>query len=373
LLRDDQVLDLVVGGLRDDLLLDQLVLPLEGPGVDDLLGVGVADPGERLQLVHGGAVEVERRGLRSGALGGRRRGLGLGAGRGGRSGRRRRGGRLRLGQRTAGERERDDQSDQPGNGSDHGSPPLGVDADRSPFPHGASPICSARLGAPRRLSSFRARIALARSSISDAASSRPLVRRRAARESRRRAISGLSRPRRCSSSACARLRLSSALPNAWRVRYVFAWLSRACARSAGRGSPMPMVGPNPGVVTPTVAPAGTPFLSTPTVASGGIAPVRTPTFAPGGGAPANGPMVAGAGVPLRWSPTVASGGSEPAITPTFASAGMEPRRTPTWPFEVVWASARAGAAARARAARSMTVVRIMGTSLAGETPTTPSL
>src|SRR5206468_10070477 len=61
LLRDDVVLDLVVGGLRDDLLLDQVVLPPVRTVVDYLLGIGLADPGEALQLVRGGAVDVERR------------------------------------------------------------------------------------------------------------------------------------------------------------------------------------------------------------------------------------------------------------------------------------------------------------------------
>src|SRR5205814_10299445 len=80
LLRDDVVLDLVVGGLRDDLLLDQVVLPPVRTVVDDLLGIGLADPGEALQLVRGGAVDVERRllllGRRLGGLArGRRGGL----------------------------------------------------------------------------------------------------------------------------------------------------------------------------------------------------------------------------------------------------------------------------------------------------------
>jgi len=43
LLRHDPILDLVVGGLRDDLLLHQFVLPLVGTTFDDLLGVGIAD------------------------------------------------------------------------------------------------------------------------------------------------------------------------------------------------------------------------------------------------------------------------------------------------------------------------------------------
>src|SRR5438034_11042599 len=46
---DDVVLDLVVRRLRDDALADQL----------DLLGVGVADPGQRLEVGLRGAVEIE--------------------------------------------------------------------------------------------------------------------------------------------------------------------------------------------------------------------------------------------------------------------------------------------------------------------------
>src|SRR5262245_66098216 len=57
---DDLILDLLVGGLGDDLLLDQLVLALVGPSVDDLLRVGVAHARKRLQLVHGGGVDVEK-------------------------------------------------------------------------------------------------------------------------------------------------------------------------------------------------------------------------------------------------------------------------------------------------------------------------
>lgn len=43
LLRHHLIFDLVVGRLRDDLLLHQFVLPLVGTTFDDLLGVGVAD------------------------------------------------------------------------------------------------------------------------------------------------------------------------------------------------------------------------------------------------------------------------------------------------------------------------------------------
>src|SRR6185503_3485248 len=59
LLRNDVVLDLVVGGLRHDLLRDQLVLPLVWPVVDDLLRVGIPDAGHRLQLVRRGRIDVD--------------------------------------------------------------------------------------------------------------------------------------------------------------------------------------------------------------------------------------------------------------------------------------------------------------------------
>jgi hypothetical protein len=51
LLGDDLVLDLVVGRLRHHLLLYKIVLGLIGPVLDDLLGVGLADALQRLQLV----------------------------------------------------------------------------------------------------------------------------------------------------------------------------------------------------------------------------------------------------------------------------------------------------------------------------------
>src|SRR3989454_5618565 len=63
LVRDDLVLDLRVRRLGDDLLLHQLVLRLVGPALDDLLRVGVADPGQRLQLLLAGGVQVELLGL----------------------------------------------------------------------------------------------------------------------------------------------------------------------------------------------------------------------------------------------------------------------------------------------------------------------
>src|SRR5437899_10648532 len=54
---DDVVLDLVVRRLRDDALADQLVLPPVGAILDDLLGVGVAERGQRLEVGLRGAVE----------------------------------------------------------------------------------------------------------------------------------------------------------------------------------------------------------------------------------------------------------------------------------------------------------------------------
>src|SRR6266566_4041762 len=59
LVGDDLVADLLVGRFGDDLLLPQLVLGLVGTARDDLLRVGVADPGQRLELVLAGRVDVE--------------------------------------------------------------------------------------------------------------------------------------------------------------------------------------------------------------------------------------------------------------------------------------------------------------------------
>src|SRR4029453_14872191 len=60
LLGDDLVLDLVVGRLRHHLLLYEFVLTFVGSVLDDLLGVGLADTRDRLQLIGRGAVDVER-------------------------------------------------------------------------------------------------------------------------------------------------------------------------------------------------------------------------------------------------------------------------------------------------------------------------
>src|SRR4030095_4848845 len=61
--------ELLVGGLRNDVLLDELVLRLVGTALDDLLGVGIADAGERRELALRRRVEVDERGVvRSGGL-----------------------------------------------------------------------------------------------------------------------------------------------------------------------------------------------------------------------------------------------------------------------------------------------------------------
>ena len=56
---DDQILDLVVSGLRDDLFLHQFVLGAVGTTVDDLLRIGVADPRQGFQLIFRCRIEVE--------------------------------------------------------------------------------------------------------------------------------------------------------------------------------------------------------------------------------------------------------------------------------------------------------------------------
>src|SRR3974390_3788305 len=56
---DDQVLDLVVGGLRNHFFLHEIGLLGIGPAVDDLLGIGGADTRKRVELFLGGAVDVD--------------------------------------------------------------------------------------------------------------------------------------------------------------------------------------------------------------------------------------------------------------------------------------------------------------------------
>src|SRR5439155_12143242 len=62
LLGDDAVLDLVVSRLRNDLLLDQLVLRAVWTVLDDLLRVSVAYPGQRLKLIDGGCIDIHQPG-----------------------------------------------------------------------------------------------------------------------------------------------------------------------------------------------------------------------------------------------------------------------------------------------------------------------
>jgi hypothetical protein len=63
LFRRDLILDLVVGRLRNDLLLHQLILPLVRTALDDLLGVRIANSSERLELLGSGCVDVNEIGF----------------------------------------------------------------------------------------------------------------------------------------------------------------------------------------------------------------------------------------------------------------------------------------------------------------------
>ena len=74
LLGDDHVLDFVVGGLRDDILVHQIVFAGIGAAGDDFSRIRIANPRERFQLIRRcrvdvdksgfGGAEVSRRGLR---------------------------------------------------------------------------------------------------------------------------------------------------------------------------------------------------------------------------------------------------------------------------------------------------------------------
>ena len=69
--RDDLVLDLVVGRLRNDALLRELVLRGVRTALDDAVGVSIPNAGQRLQLVRSRGVDVQQ--LRAGrGLGGLR-------------------------------------------------------------------------------------------------------------------------------------------------------------------------------------------------------------------------------------------------------------------------------------------------------------
>src|SRR5262249_56045945 len=59
LLRDHLVLDFVVGRLRDDALLHELILTLVGPSLDDLVRVGAADARKAVEVSLGSGIDVE--------------------------------------------------------------------------------------------------------------------------------------------------------------------------------------------------------------------------------------------------------------------------------------------------------------------------
>src|SRR5271157_99175 len=56
---DDFVLDAVVGGLRNYLAGEQVPFRIVGPAVNDLLRIGCSDARECIELVLGGAVDVD--------------------------------------------------------------------------------------------------------------------------------------------------------------------------------------------------------------------------------------------------------------------------------------------------------------------------
>ncbi len=60
LLGDDLVLDLVVGGLRENLLLHQVGFLGIGTAVNNLLRINGADAGQGVELVLGGRVDIQQ-------------------------------------------------------------------------------------------------------------------------------------------------------------------------------------------------------------------------------------------------------------------------------------------------------------------------
>lgn len=56
---NDQILDLIVGGLRNDLLVNKVGLLGVRTAVDDLLGVGRANTGKRVELLFRGGIDVD--------------------------------------------------------------------------------------------------------------------------------------------------------------------------------------------------------------------------------------------------------------------------------------------------------------------------
>src|SRR3954468_12026967 len=59
LFRDDHVLDLVVGCLRNDLLANKVNFSAIRPAIDDFLRIGIAYTGQFLQLIGASAIDVE--------------------------------------------------------------------------------------------------------------------------------------------------------------------------------------------------------------------------------------------------------------------------------------------------------------------------
>lgn len=60
LFRDDLIFDLLVRRFWNNILLNQLVLTLVRPPINDLLGVGLTDPWQCFELLSSGRIDVER-------------------------------------------------------------------------------------------------------------------------------------------------------------------------------------------------------------------------------------------------------------------------------------------------------------------------
>ena len=63
LFRDDPVFNFVIDCLRQNLLLHEFVLGFIRPALDDLRRVGVADAGDRLQLIGRSGIDVDQIGF----------------------------------------------------------------------------------------------------------------------------------------------------------------------------------------------------------------------------------------------------------------------------------------------------------------------
>ena len=57
---DDLVLDLIIGGLGNNLLGDKIALGVVRTAIDDLLAVSVADPGKGRQVLLAGGVDIDQ-------------------------------------------------------------------------------------------------------------------------------------------------------------------------------------------------------------------------------------------------------------------------------------------------------------------------